>query len=82
MGWGQIQENVNIGFHPLELKTRPLSQTGAEGSEGNNVKGGGSGEAKQERPENRGRWVNTKESRRVVGEEVGDISCSSACPLK
>lgn len=46
------EENVNIGSHPLELKKRPLSQIGAGGLEGNKVKGGGPGEAKQGRHEN------------------------------
>lgn len=46
------EENVNIGFHPLELKKRPLFQIGAGGLEGNKVKGEGPGEAKQGRHEN------------------------------
>lgn len=68
----ETKENVNIGSHPRELKGRPLSQRGAGGLEGNKVTGVGPGETKQGEPEN------TEE-----GEQgVGDISYSSACPIK
>lgn len=53
------EENVNIGFHPLELEERPLFQIGPGGLEGNKVKGGSPGEAEQGRHENteKGGWI-------------------------
>lgn len=71
----ETEENVNIGFHLRELKGRPLSQRGAGRLEGNKVKGVGPGETKQGKPER-------KEEEQEEEQGVGDISYSSACPIK